>query len=265
MTIKFWKYEASGNDFVVIENVAHTGYSASSMAQMLCAYHTGIGADGLICSNPVTCSYLEAEIFNADGTRASMCGNGLRAAALHAMHNNATSEVEIGFGARRFRAASRDTDIGVQLRVPQVRSAAHALLGRQWYDVYSGVEHAVCIVPDVDKCDIAQLGPLVRQSDSYAPTGTNVDFVEIVNAEAISVRTYEKGVERETGSCGSGALSSACLARHLGFVKSNVVKVHNRSGRALKVQFSEINDRAGEAWVHGPCVLRFSGEYIVTT
>jgi diaminopimelate epimerase len=261
--IEFAKYDACGNSFVLVERTDHSGVTTGQAAQMFCAYRNGIGADGLVISTPLTRSSTIASIWNADGTQASMCGNGLRVAALHSIRRGEVRDVEIRFGKRTILAREKDGGVAVRLPVPAVRAAAHSALGLRWYDVYSGVEHAVCIMASLDDCDVAALGALIRNSSYYAPTGTNVNFMTVLGNDAIAVRTYEKGVERETGSCGSGALSTATVACNLRLLRAETIKVHNRSGGVLTVHFDGPITKPGQAWVSGPCHLQFRGEYVL--
>jgi diaminopimelate epimerase len=258
--MQFRKVHGAGNDFILFTDpVADLDWADSAMA--LCPRRTGIGADGLVVSTrrggdpPV----YEVRCFNADGSEATMCGNALRCAASCAARDYGDREMSLLMAGVCHKAAVTGDEAAVTAQagpVTRQRVEFSWQAGRLLFDsVWTGTEHVVAVVTDVDEIDVESCGRLVRYHRTVAPEGTNVNFAEILGPDAVKVRTYERGVEAETLSCGSGAVAVVAVARQRGVVGEGPVTVHNRARAPLTVT------PAGEGvfWVCGPTAVVCEG------
>ncbi|MDP8230883.1 MAG: diaminopimelate epimerase [Candidatus Gorgyraea atricola] len=236
--LKFTKMVGAGNDFVLIDirdkrqGTRDKGWSR--VAQDLCQRKTGVGADGLLVLEKSKRADFRMRIFNADGSEAEMCGNGLRCAALYVgKKGKAKVETKAGLyeatitGKNRVKIKMeepKDLKSGFPIRVNDRRI-------RVSY-VDTGVPHTVVFVQGIEKIDVDSIGRSIRYHKEFKPRGTNVDFVEIIDDKNIKMRTYERGVEGETLACGTGAVAAAIISS----VRCQVsgVNVHTKGG-ILKV------------------------------
>jgi len=222
-SISFFKYSATGNDFILIDNRTRQLHGdEEQLLRSMCERKTGIGADGvLLIEEPdhAECSF-KMRYFNRDGREAEMCGNGARASSFHACHHNlAGSQMRFEVSGRFYHASVLGER--VQLRVPKpfdlrlkpgvVLQGASAALEEGGY-INTGVPHYVLFVEAVDRIEVEKIGRGLRHHPYFQPAGTNVNFVEIVDANQLRIRTYERGVEEETLACGTGAVASALIA-----------------------------------------------------
>jgi diaminopimelate epimerase len=129
--------------------------------------------------------------------------------------------------------------------------------------INTGVPHTVIFVEGLDKIDVKALGRQIRFHKKFAPAGTNVNFVEMINKNSIRLRTYERGVEDETLACGTGSVASALIASYmLQAPGSKIMDVHTRSGEILKVYFKEGENKFTDVWLEGKARIVFKGEFI---
>jgi len=271
-TIPFWKMSGSGNDFVVIDNrrrVNRAGYAA--LARKLCHRQFGVGADGLLLLEPDSKEAFRMVYFNADGSRADMCGNGARCMAWFAHARRAAGTA--------FRFATDAYPVGAKVRGrvvevsladardyrPQVPVQVDGKIYRLAF-INTGVPHAVLFVPDADKVYVGGLGRALRFHKTFGPKGTNVNFVQKLGPHTLRVRTYERGVEGETLACGTGVTASAIAAVLRGIVKAPVRCVV-AGGDTLEVRFKvEPHNQSRPAisvTLKGPVRLTFKGEFYV--
>jgi diaminopimelate epimerase len=231
------------------------------MARELCARQTGIGADGLVISTRLSADppSFEVRCLNPDGSEASMCGNALRCAALCAASDYGHAEVGLVMAGVRHRAEVRGADVAVTAEAGPVLRAAAIAEDYEFDSVHTGTEHAVTFVADVDVVDVAGLGRRIRYHESFAPDGTNVSFVQTAGHELLRIRTYERGVEAETLSCGSGAVAAVVAARARHLIGDDAVTVANRAGTPLTVR-PDTASPGGTFWVAGPAAIVFKGE-----
>jgi diaminopimelate epimerase len=225
--IPFFKYSATGNDFILIDNRAQRFTGAEkNLFFDLCARKTGIGADGILLIEPPrheNCSFT-MRYFNRDGCESEMCGNGARASAYHAKTINRVApsmkfevngdvyHAEVVHDRVRLRM-QEPRDLRLQVGALQTLGVpAPAELTEGGY-VNTGVPHLVLFVEAVAQIDVENLGRALRHHRAFAPAGTNVNFIEIVDGSHVSIRTYERGVEEETLACGTGAVASALIAQ----------------------------------------------------
>jgi diaminopimelate epimerase len=262
--VEFRKVHGAGNDFIFINGpFEHAGLPG--LARDLCARQTGIGADGLVISTRLSAEppAYEVRCLNPDGSEATMCGNALRCAALCAAADQGHTEIAMVMAGVRHQAEVHGREVAVTAEAgPVHRAAAVVEDDGQIYEfdaVHTGTEHAVTFVSDVDTVDAARIGSAVRYHDSFAPAGTNVSFVRADGPDVLRIRTYERGVEAETLSCGSGAVAAVVAARARQLIGGNAVTVSNRAQAPLIVR----PDPAGTGrtfWVSGPAAIVFTGQ-----
>ena len=244
MEIKFAKMNASGNDFIVIDN--REGFFKSGLnglSKRLCERKISVGADGLLVIEKSAKADFGLKIFNPDGSRAQMCGNGSRCAARYAFSEGlAGSKMRIETLAGIIEASVSGGRVRVKLSDPVDMKLDFSIVlegaGQKVSFINTGVPHAVIFVEkDIDGVDVEGKGRLIRYHPAFKPQGTNVDFVRIKGRDSISVRTYERGVEGETLSCGTGSVASAIIGG-IQFGLKTPVKVLTRGGETLKVDYS---------------------------
>lgn len=263
--VKFRKIHGAGNDFILI-----TGSSAdlekdwSDTAKRLCARRTGIGADGLVVSTVIDTdpAVLGVACFNADGSIATMCGNALRCAAWCAAKDHSVRDMTLVMAGVKHQALVGDDGVWVTAEAGAINRRCielvwngHAL---SFDSAHTGTEHVVAVADDVDSLDVEECGRLVCHHPLLAPLGANVNFVQATGPQELKIRTYERGVEAETLSCGSGAVAAVVVATLHGLVTDSPVTVHNRSGTPLTVRPHA--ERTGAFWIGGPVTLTYQGE-----
>ena len=233
----------AGNDFIVIDDRSNTvGNDARELAKQLCRRRVSVGADGLILILPSSRADFRMRYFNADGSEADMCGNGGRCVARFA-HSKGIAGTQMTFESRSglHRAWIVDDEV-VRLGMADPRAMlldnTVQLKGerRRVHRVNTGVPHAVIEVSELGSFPVREIGRLLRFHGDYMPEGTNADFVEVLDANTISLRTYERGVEDETLACGTGAVAAALTMAALKRVKPPV-DVRTRGGDTLTVGF----------------------------
>lgn len=263
MIIPFYKMHGTGNDFIVIDNRAHYIQKYSDNQQLiynLCHRHFGIGADGLILLNTKVGFHFEMVYFNSDGKAGSMCGNGGRCAvAVANFLNFAHGKVEFWSDGKAYHASI----IKKKKNETVVRLGMNNITAFDKKDSYifmnTGSPHHVEFVDNVESINVVEEGRKIRYSNLYLAQGTNVDFVEF-NSDYIFVRTYERGVEDETLSCGTGVVASsiaAYISEHYG--KTSEFKIKTLGGE-LKVSFTYRNNIFTDIFLEGPATLVFKGE-----
>ncbi|MFI5861777.1 diaminopimelate epimerase [Streptomyces sp. NPDC051546] len=263
--MRFRKIHGAGNDFILFTNPAlGAATDWAKEAERLCARRTGVGADGLVVSRFVndTPTTLEVDCFNADGSTATMCGNALRCAAWAAQCDQGLRAMQLRM-AGVMHEATVDTDsvwVTAEVGTIQPRVLQTIINGRPtWFDsAHTGTEHVVAIVENVDAIHADVVGRVVRHHKNVAPLGTNVNFVQHLGGQALKIRTYERGVEAETLSCGSGAVAAVVIATMRGLVAKREVTVHNQAGEPLTVRPHDDHPNRA-AWVGGPVTQTFEG------
>lgn len=263
--MRFRKLHGSGNDFILITSPSDRAADWPEVARRLCARRTGIGADGLVISNPLTATVLQVVCYNADGSEATMCGNALRCVAWCAARDQHLTQLSMVMAGVVHHAQIHDDGVWVTANVGAVES------DRVKVEVYgsvlrfdaahTGTEHVVAIVPDLESIDVESIGRRVRSHPDLAPLGSNVNFVQPCGRGELHIRTYERGVEAETLSCGSGAVAAAVIARHRGLISAGDIVVHNRSGTPLTVR-PHPHSHTTAFWVGGPVTCLFQGELL---
>ncbi|ROO88090.1 diaminopimelate epimerase [Actinocorallia herbida] len=261
--VPFRKLHGAGNDFILID-VQPTDLERdwATKARLLCERRLGIGADGLVLTaRTLRDRILLVACFNADGSIATMCGNALRCAAFAAAPDDSSAALRLVMAGVEHQAivtgghAEVTAELGTTPQEPLTlgRSGRHLT----FEPAHTGTEHFVALVEELDDLDVEGIGRAVRDHPRLAPLGTNVDFVQAVARDELRVRTYERGVEAETLSCGSGAVASFVVARRHGLVDDRPVAVHNQSGSPLTVRPHA--QRPETFWVGGPVTVVYEG------
>jgi diaminopimelate epimerase len=266
--LTFTKMNGAGNDFVMLDN--RDGKLALDKAQIaqLCDRHRGVGADGLLLVEPAqNGSNFRMRYYNADGGEAEMCGNGARcfgryAQRISGLKGDITFETLAGVITAQFLGQSVRIQMSQphSLRLNDVLDVAGEKL--TVHSVNTGVPHAVVFVEDLEKVDVRKLGAGLRYHPHFAPKGTNANFVQKVGPQAISIRTYERGVEDETLACGTGMVACAIVFHELNGATSPVsVKV--RGGDTLEIGFKQDGDVYRDVTLTGPADFVFDGQVAI--
>jgi diaminopimelate epimerase len=209
MKMKFEKYHGTGNDFIIIDDRDNEFPINENIINKLCNRHFGIGADGLLLLRKEDRSDFRMVYFNSDGKEATFCGNGGRCISAFA-HTLGIVDSESNFAAKDGMHKAILTQISPDEWKVSLSMKDAIIYSTDSESVYlnTGTYHVVKFVNDPDDIDIMADGPVIRYSDIYQPQGTNVNFVSSYGNK-IRVRTYEKGVEAETLSCGTGVTAAA--------------------------------------------------------
>lgn len=255
----------AGNDFVAVDNREPKIQLTPRQVVRICDRHRGVGADGVMLLIP--CASGKADwswdFYNSDGSRAAMCGNGARCFArfiqkLTGAKNQLTFETGAGVITANFHGERVTVNLTApkDLRLNEIVSLNSGAM--TIHSLNTGVEHAVIFVDDADQAMVQPTGAEVRHHRHFAPKGTNVNFVQLLGANCIRVRTYERGVEGETLACGTGVTASALIASHVHQFRSPV-KVQVQGGDNLEVSFDEKNGEFENVKLTGPAEFVFEG------
>jgi diaminopimelate epimerase len=241
--LHFYKMSASGNDFILIDDrdsiIEPQFNDLPHFVERVCRRRHSVGADGLILIRKSEACDFSWRFFNADGSEAEMCGNGGRCAARFAFLNGIAGEA-MAFEtlAGIMKATVKHNRVKLQLSSPKDISLDYpiALENRELFvsSVNTGVPHVILLTDDIEYAPVEELGRLVRYHGSFAPKGTNVDFVKIIDRKNFQVRTYERGVEGETYACGTGAVAVGVILKEKG-LSEEMVNIHTRGGEILQV------------------------------
>ncbi len=255
MTIPFYKYQGTGNDFVILDNRSGNFTQLTSVQiAYLCDRRFGIGADGLMMLQLKDGYDFEMLYYNADGNEGSMCGNGGRCLVAFAKQMSVIDKTAVFLATDGFHEAVVKENGWIELKMKDVNSietfSDHSILN-------TGSPHYIRWEQDIAKTAVYDEGKRIRNSPPFKNEGINVNFVQ-VHEDAISVRTYERGVEAETLSCGTGVTAAAIAA------SSNTTGKQEKKiltpGGELKVKFEKISDSSFEnIWLCGPATFVFSG------
>ncbi len=253
-TVGFYKYQGTGNDFIIIDNRDFSFKAGKDTIMRLCDRRFGIGADGLMMLEKSKNSDFHMRYFNCDGNEATMCGNGGRCIAAFALKKGITGKKVSFTGADGKHFAFAENSGTVHLEMNDVKGASRN--GEAWI-LNTGSPHYVEFRENVEKIDLEVEGKKIRYSDTFKPDGINVNFAERKGDE-LFIRTYERGVEGETLSCGTGSVAAA-IASFLKSGGNTTLRINTRGGKltvsfkaADKGCFTSIN-------LSGPAVYVFSG------
>ena len=261
MEVKFHKYQGTGNDFVILDNRKNEYASLSNAAvKKICDRNFGIGADGLMLLNEKENYDFDMTYFNADGNKGSLCGNGSRCMIKFAALCGIKKDQYLFTAADGEHIARLNLEGIVSLRMNDVNSTKKHHLD---FIVDTGSPHYIKMTPDVMNLDVVKKGKEIRYSPEFEKEGINVNFVEqLSEPDKIIVRTYERGVENETLSCGTGVAAAAivCFHNESGF---NGVEIKTLGGKLL-VEFDRTEDGSFKnIWLSGPAEKVFEGILVI--
>lgn len=277
--MRFTKMQGIGNDYVYVNCFEETVKDPEAVSVFVSDRHFGIGSDGLILIKPSREADFCMEIYNADGSRAKMCGNGIRCVGKYVYDHGLTDKREITVmtdsGIRTLalnvvdgKVASVRVDMGapafeaekipVKTELPEVVNADWEAAGRCWKAtcVSMGNPHVVVLCEDPRKLDLEKIGP-VMEKDPRFPEGVNTEFVSLEGDNEVRMRVWERG-SGETLACGTGACAVTAAMARCGLT-GNTVTVH-LTGGDLKIEWDR---EKNIIYMTGPAVTVFEGEITV--
>ena len=266
MAIQFTKMSGSGNDFIIIDNRVPVidDDKKVDFVRRVCDRKMSIGADGVIFVENSDKADIKWDFYNDDGSIPDMCGNGGRCVARYAVEKKiAPEELTLETLAGIIGAKVDGANVKVKLTSPEnLRQDIDVDLNGTHFQIDSlntGVPHAIIYSDDVEAVNVKDVGNGIRFHETFAPAGTNVDFVQKVGDQALKVRTYERGVEDETLACGTGVVASVLLSSYKNLVQPPV-NVETRGGEFLKVDFHPANGGpVKDVYLEGLTRIAFEG------
>ena len=252
----FYKYQGTGNDFVMIDNRQQTfDKNNTKLIAHLCDRRFGIGADGLILLENHPDLDFKMVYYNADGNESSMCGNGGRCLVAFAKYLGVIKDKAVFDAIDGLHHATINKD-EVKLQMQDVHSInkynSHVFLN-------TGSPHHVQFEDAIEDFDIKTKGASIRYGEPYNKDGSNVNFVKKITDSIFRVRTYERGVENETLSCGTGVTAVALAMHFIGETEKNLINL-NVEGGELKVSFDVDKGAYTNVWLIGSAKFVFKGE-----
>ncbi|APG64116.1 diaminopimelate epimerase [Tenacibaculum todarodis] len=253
MNLTFYKYQGTGNDFVMFDNRANTfPKNNAEIIHKLCNRNFGIGSDGVILIENDENTDFKMVYFNADGSQ-TFCGNGARCAVAFAKKLNIIEKKTTFLAVDGKHFAKIENGI-VSLQMIDVNEIQ---LNDNSVFMHTGTQHHVEIVDDLEEYPVFKNGKEIR--NSYQDPGSNVNFVQQIDASTFRVRTYEKGVEDETLACGTGVTAVAIAMHKTNKTNSNLISLPVEGGN-LEVSFTEEKGVYKNVFLKGPAQFVFNGE-----
>ena len=258
MTYTFYKYQGTGNDFILIDNrQKKINKNDTKLIKHFCDRRFGIGADGLILLEDHEDLDFKMVYFNADGNESTMCGNGGRCIVDFAHFMGIIKDETTFVAFDGIHSAVIDKNL-VKLNMKDVAEVkqfdTHVFLN-------TGSPHHVQLESNLEDFDIKLKGSEIRYSEPYSLEGTNVNFVKKENDEVFFVRTYERGVEDETLSCGTGVTAVALAMNYIGETEKNQIKLRTKGGDLI-VTFEKKGNGFNNVWLIGPVKQVYKGEIV---
>lgn len=254
MNVTFYKYQGTGNDFIMIDNRELTFDADNySLITQLCERRMGIGADGLILLQNRNGYDFEMVYFNADGRPGSMCGNGGRCTVQFARQLGVITNKAFFLAADGDHYATIDNTGQVSLKMNDVLQVE---TGPDYFYLNTGSPHYVQFVDALEQFNVFAEGRGIRYNDRFKAEGTNVNFAQLQPETALFVRTYERGVEDETFSCGTGVTATALAASYKGATSPISIRT---LGGDLQVTFETTATGFTDIYLIGPAQYVFTG------
>jgi diaminopimelate epimerase len=254
--LEFYKYHGTGNDFILLDETKVINQLSSDQIALLCHRHFGVGGDGLIQLRKKTTYDFEMVYYNSDGKTSSMCGNGGRCISQFAK--------DLGLVKDKAHFIAIDGDHqsifkhdGVELQMINTKFPDKVDTD---YTINTGSPHYIQFIKDIKSFDVFNQGKAIRNSRAFQEKGINVNFVEAIDDHTVYVRTYERGVENETLSCGTGVTAAAITYAFLQNTPLSEVDVKTLGGN-LKVRFEKNNSGFQNVWLCGPAIKTFEGVF----
>lgn len=256
MIIPFYKYQGTGNDFILIDNRNKHISLTNEQVAFLCHRRFGIGADGLILLEIEAGVDFRMVYYNSDGNTSSMCGNGGRCITAFAKYLGLVEDKAKFIASDGLHEATVDNQGMVSLKMQDVKEVE---AGDDFFFLNTGSPHYVKFVNDIEHFDVYNQGKNIRNSERFHEEGTNVNFIE-KKEEDLFVRTYERGVEDETYSCGTGVTAAALVASLNGISTGKNNCIIKTKGGTLEVTFEKVLEQNFyNIWLKGPATAVFSG------
>ncbi|MFL9844801.1 diaminopimelate epimerase [Flavobacterium rhizosphaerae] len=257
MEYTFYKYQGTGNDFVMVDNRDKLfPKNDTKLIERLCDRKFGIGADGLILLENDSNADFRMVYYNSDGNESSMCGNGGRCIVAFANFLEII-DTETDFLAIDGRHHATISDGGsISLKMKDVNTVS---VYQDYTFLDTGSPHHVELVDDLLNLDVKKIGAGIRYSDMYGERGANVNFVKQSGTDTFSVRTYERGVEDETLSCGTGVTAVALAMKAMGKAEGNTIILHTPGGELI-VSFKQNDKQFSDIYLTGPAKFVFRGD-----
>lgn len=260
MNIPFYKYQGTGNDFIIIDNRDLTFDRKNTvLVEKLCNRHFGIGADGLMLLQTKAGYDFEMVYYNSDGNESSMCGNGGRCIVEFARSLGLVKDTAYFIATDGAHDASVKPGF-INLKMNDVSQIE---IHPDYFFLNTGSPHYVAFVKEVASYNVFEEGKKIRYTATFGPKGTNVNFIEKQN-DGLFVRTYERGVENETYSCGTGVTAAAIVAALTNTSTSDNYCSIKTLGGDLKVSYQRTTDNQfTNIWLEGPATFVFKGEIAI--
>jgi diaminopimelate epimerase len=256
MQIEFYKYQGTGNDFVMIDNRSNTFPKENiQLIAHLCDRRFGIGGDGLILLENDPEADFKMVYYNSDGNQSTMCGNGGRclvafAQQLKVIKNDATFNAIDGL---HHASVAEDGIVSLQMiDVLEIKETP------DYSFLNTGSPHHVQLVEDLEHYNVKENGAAIRYGDLYGKAGSNINFVSKIDDTTFSVRTYERGVEDETLACGTGVTAVAIAMNAKGVTDATTIDLNVEGGK-LAVSFDKKNNVYTNVFLIGPAKFVFKG------
>ena len=256
MEIHFEKYQALGNNFILVNQLENKNRFKNKKISFLCDRNHGIGADGIIIIKKCLKADFEIVYYNSDGSK-SFCGNGSRCAVDFAIKKKLTKKKNIYFLAYDGYHFAKQKGDFISIKMNDIKKIKK--FNNDYY-INSGAPHYIKIVENLKNIDINKKVDEIKSKSGYVSQRFNLNFVQIINKNKIEIRTYEKGVERETQSCGSGAIAGA-IAASFNDIKSPVIVESN--GGCLKTIFEKKKNFFENVFLEGKQKFIFSGKITI--
>jgi diaminopimelate epimerase len=256
MRLNFFKYQGTGNDFILLDNRSANIVLEQEVVAALCHRRFGIGADGLMLLENASGYDFKMVYYNSDGQLSSMCGNGGRCIASFAHQLGLGKDGYLHFLAVDGPHEALVKGEQVELRMQDVKRIESA---DGYFFLNTGSPHYVKFVQGLASLDVVTEGRAIRNNDRFRTEGTNVNFLENIGEE-IHIRTYERGVEDETWSCGTGVTAAALVAAITGTSTGRNACVLKTAGGDLEVSFERVLEQNFyNIWLKGPALPVFTG------
>ena len=256
MQLEFYKYQGTGNDFVMIDNRSKTFPKENTeLVAHLCNRRFGIGADGLILLETDTETDFRMVYYNSDGNLSSMCGNGGRCLVAFAKKLNLIQKETTFVATDGLHYATVADDGIVSLQMIDVAAIKNT---SEYSYLNTGSPHHVQLVDNLEEYNVIENGAAIRYGNLYGKEGSNINFVKKINENTFSLRTYERGVEDETLACGTGATAVAIAMNAIGQTDLNVINLNVEGGK-LTVSFEKGNGKYTNVFLKGPAEFVFKG------
>ena len=256
--INFEKFHGAGNDFIIISDMDKSVRLEKAEIGLICHRRLGIGADGLIIVRPASEADYQMHYYNSDGKESTMCGNGGRCVVAFTYMNEIAGITQSFIGPDGLHEAkiikTEGNNSRITLQLTDVNSIAH---GEGYYILDTGSPHYVSFSHGIENTDVKTLGRKIRFSQQFAPEGLNVNFAEEISGK-LYVRTYERGVEDETLSCGTGVTASAIAFAEKKNISQGAISIMTKGGE-IQVSFNKENKKYSNIWLTGPTKKVFDG------